>query len=242
MSKACHQCAVVAFPSIFYLYCVCSDTCFAPHTNPPIHPPIHVARYLDEIQCAAARVIEQVRIRAQEYGDVNGRYDSFHIRRGDFQYNDIWLTAQEIYDDNTHRYVPDGRTVFVASDETNKTFFDPFRSHYNLLFLDDFKDQIRNVNPNYYGMLDQLIASRGTVFVGAFYSTFTGYINRLRGYHAQKDKLPGYEEGQIESYYYVPKSLESYREVMRSYVSVQQAFWQQEFPVSWRDLNHDVTL
>jgi GDP-fucose protein O-fucosyltransferase len=109
-------------------------------------------------------------------------------------------------------------------------------------FLGDFKEQIKGISANYYGMLDQLIASRGNVFVGAFFSTFTGYINRMRGYHAQKDKLPGYEEGILESYYYVPDHMAPWRNVMRQYGAVQPAFWQQEFHVSWRDLDHDVTL
>jgi GDP-fucose protein O-fucosyltransferase len=198
--------------------------------------------YVDEIQCAAARVIEQVRIKAREHGDKDGRYDSFHIRRGDFQYEDIWLPAQEIYSDNTHLVVPDQRTVFIATDETNQTFFAPFLEHYNVYFLGDFKEQIKGISANYYGMLDQLIASRGNVFVGAFFSTFTGYINRMRGYHAQKDKLPGYEEGILESYYYVPDHMAPWRNVMRQFGAVQPAFWQQEFHVSWRDLDHDVTL
>lgn len=184
--------------------------------------------------------MEQVRKRAREHGDKEGRYDAFHIRRGDFQYDVMYLSAQEIYDNNTRTVVQDARTVFVATDERNKTFFDPLREHYNLLFLDDFKDQIEGINPNYYGMLDQLVASRGDVFVGAFYSTFTGYINRMRGHHAQKRKLGGHQDGLIESYYYVPESHEEFRRVMRSYHSVQQAFWQQEFPVCWRDIDHDV--
>jgi GDP-fucose protein O-fucosyltransferase len=197
-------------------------------------------RYLDEIQCGAARVIEQVRQRAQDHGNVNGRYDAFHIRRGDFQYLDVRLSAEEIYSENSRSVVPDGRTVFIATDERNKTFFDPFREHYHLVFLDDFADQIKDISPNHYGMLDQLVASRGDVFMGAFYSTFTGYINRMRGYHAQKQRLQGFEDGLIESYYYVPKHLEGYRSVMRTYGAVQPAFWQQEFHVAWRDLDHDV--
>jgi hypothetical protein len=39
-------------------------------------------RYVDEIQCAAAKIVHAVRQKARENGDPNGSYDSMHIRRG----------------------------------------------------------------------------------------------------------------------------------------------------------------
>jgi hypothetical protein len=110
--------------------------------------------------------------------------------------------APEIYNTTTRWFVPDGRTVYIATDEKNRSYFAPFQDHYNIVFLDNFQHLLRGINPNYYGMIDQLVASKAHVFVGALYSTFTGYINRLRGYHAQQDKIEGYEEGKIRSYYY----------------------------------------
>ena len=151
------------------------------------------------------------------------------------------LSAPEIYEGTTRAVVPDGHTVYIATDETNMTFFQTFQQHYNILFLHNFTHLIPDINPNYYGMIEQLVASKSEVFVGTFYSTFSAYINRFRGYHAQRNQLPGYELGHIQSYYYVPGTHEGFRTVMQNYVSVQQAFWQQEFPVAWRDINHDVT-
>jgi hypothetical protein len=202
-------------------------------------------RYVDEIQCAAARIVHKVRDIARNNdgtdANPNGSYDSMHIRRGDFQYKDMHMDAQEIYLNNTKDIIREGRTVYIASDEKNKTYFDPLRAHYKLYFLADFAKEIESVNPNYYGMLDQLVASRGEIFFGAFYSTFTGFINRMRGYHVQKQKREGdYEQGAIPSYYYVPKRLQEFRNVMRSYFPLQPAFWQQEFPIGWRDIDHDV--
>lgn len=195
-------------------------------------------RYIDEINCAAARIVQQVRKRAIEFGNTNGFYYSIHVRRGDFQYMLMHLPAEEIYQNNTKLNIPDGSTVYIATDEGNKTFFDPFRKHYNLLFLDHFQDQMQSINRNYYGMLDQLVASRGEIFWGAFYSTFTGYINRIRGYHAQKENLN--KMGKINSYYYVPKAIAHFRERMRTYHSLEPAFWQQEWPVAWRDIDFNV--
>jgi hypothetical protein len=60
---------------------------------------------------------------------------------------------------------------------------------------------------------------------------FTGYINRIRGYHADKEKRPGYEMGRIDSWYYV---LEDRFDHMLQYYPVKQSFYAREFPTSWR--------
>ena len=39
-------------------------------------------RYLDELQCAAARVVDKLHSIAQKNGEPNGQFDSFHVRRG----------------------------------------------------------------------------------------------------------------------------------------------------------------
>jgi hypothetical protein len=193
-------------------------------------------RYIDEIQCAAARIVNAVRQKAKENGSLDGVFDTFHIRRGDFQYKDTRVDADVIYE-NTKGILVENSTIFIATDEKNLTFFDHLRKHYNLLFLHDFEHLITGVNKNYYGMLDQLVASRGRTFSGAYYSTFTGYINRIRGYHSQKLKLPGHELGQINSYFYIPKYL---KDNMNHYMSLQPPLWGREFPVAWRDIDHDV--
>ena len=41
---------------------------------------------------------------------------------------------------------------------------------------------LQSINPNMYGMLDSIVCSRAKVFAGTYFSTFTGYIHRLRGY------------------------------------------------------------
>jgi GDP-fucose protein O-fucosyltransferase len=108
-------------------------------------------RYIDEIQCAAARVVHAVREISRSRGDPTGSYDSMHIRRGDFQYKDMHMDAEFIYSNNTATWMKDNRTVFVATDEKKKDYFDPLRKHYHLVFLNDFKDALGDVNSNFYG-------------------------------------------------------------------------------------------
>lgn len=59
---------------------------------------------------------------------------------------------------------------------------------------------------SFYGMLDQLVASKGRVFIGTWWSTLSGYVNRMRGYYIAKHKLEGYKDGTMESYYFFPVS------------------------------------
>lgn len=129
-------------------------------------------RYIDEMQCAAARIVSAIRKRAREHNKKNlaGDFDTFHIRRGDFQYKDTRISADEIYK-NVKDILTEGATVYIATDERDLTFFAPLRTHYNLLFMDDFRPQLRGVNKNYFGMIDQLVASRGRYFFGCWHST-----------------------------------------------------------------------
>jgi hypothetical protein len=193
-------------------------------------------RYVDEIQCAAARVVKAMREKARQHGSQNGQFDTFHIRRGDFQYKDTRVEAPVIYD-NIKDLVPEGTTIYIATDEKDRSFFQIFRQHYNVYFLDDFKEQLHGVNTNFYGMLDQRIASRGRTFIGCFYSTFTGYINRMRGYHSQKDKADGWEQGIINSWYYIPLHT---KDALREYRPIAPAMWAREFPIGWRDLDKGI--
>jgi len=60
----------------------------------------------------------------------------------------------------------------------------------------------------------------------------------MRGYHSQKEKLPGWDKGAIRSYYYVPlgNKLE-----MREYWPIKGPMWGREFPIGWRDIDHDLS-
>jgi len=91
---------------------------------------------------------------------------------------------------------------------------------------------------NYYGMIDQLVASRGRLFFGCWFSTFTGYIMRIRGYHSTKDKAPGYEHGELPTtYYYVTKDKQH---EMHKYAPLRGGFFSREYPTSWRDIDKGI--
>eukprot|EP00980_Cylindrotheca_fusiformis_P003484 scaffold781_cov132-Cylindrotheca_fusiformis.AAC.3 len=191
-------------------------------------------RYVDEIQCAAARVVHA--IREKYHSPV---FDSLHVRRGDFQYKGTRVSIEKLYS-MLSKQIPENATLFIATDEHDKTYFDMLKDHYRILFLDDFVEELGgDVNTNYYGMIDQLVASRGRIFYGCWFSTFTGYINRLRGYHSDNHQTPGYEMGIIPSYYYAMP--DRYMD-MQQYVPVKRSFYAREFPTSWTLIDSGVVV
>ena len=65
----------------------------------------------------------------------------------------------------------------------------------------------------------------------------TNYKIITKGYHADKDKLPGYENGIINSYYYV---LEDRFDHMQHYYPIKKVFYAREFPTAWRLIDTSV--
>ena len=73
---------------------------------------------------------------------------------------------------------------------------------------------------------------------GCWFSTFTGFIHRMRGYHSVNHKEEGYEDGRLPtSYYYVPIQNQK---VMHTYSAIRGAFFNREFPTSWRGIDASV--
>jgi len=129
-----------------------------------------------------------------------------HVRRGDFadQFDNVIVSIEKIYHSTKYTMKPNS-TVFIATDDKNKTYFEVLRQHYDICFLDDFADEINCLNSNYFGIIDQIVASKGDIFFGTYYSTLSAYVNRLRGYYSTRDKLPEYELGKLQSYYFSPR-------------------------------------
>jgi len=197
-------------------------------------------RYLDEIMCAAGRIVSKLRKMARKRDEKNkdGHFDTMHIRRGDFaeQYKDTQISAKKLFKKSKRELTP-GSILFIATDQSDKKYFKPFSDVYDVVYLSDFKDLISNLNVSYYPMLDQIIASKGRVFFGTYLSTFTGYITRLRGYYATKNQLDGYLEGSTKSYYFYP---DHQKYTLLEYRNVEQPFWTNEYPAAWRNIDKGI--
>jgi hypothetical protein len=163
--------------------------------------------YHDDIFCAAGKVVKLLHADAAALtgkpvqsaeaaspktlgGDTNrdATYFAFHIRRGDFQYFATRLSAEELWANTKHLLDPTVTTlIYIATDEQNKTFFAPFmQPPYTVKFLDSYLDLTPRkegtvLNLNHVGMMEQVICANAHTFIGTPFSTFTGYITRMRG-------------------------------------------------------------
>ena len=115
------------------------------------------------------------------------RYNAAHIRRGDFQYDDVRnLEPAEIMDNTADVLIPQ-EALYIATDERNDSLVPgPWRARYTagVFTMRNFSHivEMHNVPKIWYGMLDQLVCTQAKNFVGSRLSTFTGYIYRMRGY------------------------------------------------------------
>ena len=102
-------------------------------------------------------------------------WSSLHVRRGDLQFKAVKIPAEEWYN-NTYEIWQKNEILFIATDERNKTFFDPIKKYHDLRFLDDYWElaQLGDLESSYLGMVDTIVASHGRAFAGTWFSTFTG--------------------------------------------------------------------
>ena len=147
--------------------------------------------YHDSIYCAAGKIVKAVQLESALLNPSNvpdrhgaGGYSALHVRRGDLQYKKVKISAAEWYNNTKEIWKPN-EILYIATDEKDKSFFNDLAKHHTLRFLDDYWDMagLSDLDPNYMGMIDTIVASRGRAFAGTWFSTFSGYINRLRGYH-----------------------------------------------------------
>jgi len=151
-----------------------------------------------------------------------------HARRGDLQYKKVKIPAEEWYENTKEVWKPQ-EILYIATDERNKTFFDPIAKHHEIRFLDNYFELagLGDLDPNWFGMIDTIVASRGRAFAGTFFSTFTGYINRLRGYHGLSMKDSWYS--------WLPR-----KNKMHEWEHVNDFAYAYEWPEGWVGIDADV--
>uniref|UniRef100_A0A7S2DLB8 O-fucosyltransferase family protein n=1 Tax=Octactis speculum TaxID=3111310 RepID=A0A7S2DLB8_9STRA len=171
--------------------------------------------YKDSLFCVASKIVESLR---SESG--GGEFSTFHIRRGDLQYKSVKVDGKEILDTSLG-YLEEGELCYIATDEKSRDFFAPLANRYRLRYLGDYMEHLDGISPNFYGMIEQIVAAQGRTFTGTFFSTFTGYITRLRGYY-------GFEDN--KTFYFAPKDKIL---AFHSQTWPTNPYYTREWPLAW---------
>jgi hypothetical protein len=92
---------------------------------------------------------------------ADATYFAYHIRRGDFQYDEARLDPAEIWNNTKHLLDPAvTRLIYIATDEKNKTLFAPFMKDFKVRFFRDITDLAKlgssHLNQNHVGMVEQV--------------------------------------------------------------------------------------
>lgn len=167
--------------------------------------------------CAAGKIVHS----------LPAEFSTLHIRRGDLQFKEVKISAEEWYN-NTKEIWKQNETLYIATDERNKTWFDPIAKHHPLRFLDDYWDiaKLGDLDSMFLGMVDTIVASRGRAFAGTWFSTFSGYIIRMRGYHGFPSQTAWYS--------YLPR-----KTIMHKFEFPHGNYHAREFQSGWVGIDGD---
>jgi hypothetical protein len=244
----------------FYTYLYWADMHVAKIYKRIVRDRLH---YHDQLFCFAGYIVKRLHEEASELtgkpipsllhvepktggGNTNldATYFSFHIRRGDFQYKETRLPAEEIW--GSIRPMLNAsvtRLIYISTDEKDREFFRPFttdNSQYRLRYFSDFEADLRKkfptFNANMIGMVEQIVCANGHTFFGTPRSSFTGYITRMRGY---------YRDGRYKRTFYFIKR---YMFDLQRHKKLVGPFWAREFEIAhrnaddyWQEEQEDVT-
>ena len=116
-------------------------------------------------------------------------WSAMHVRHGDLQYTSMQLSPQKLLD-ATAGWLGGGEAtgaelLYVATDEPRLDWFQPLEGRHRLRFLKDFPGEVAGLPNDLLGMVEQVVLAHGRTFTGTWFSTFSAYACRLRGYYGR---------------------------------------------------------
>lgn len=119
-----------------------------------------------------------------------GPFNSIHVRRNDFldaRKNDLeCVNAPDklLNMVNQLPFADHGLPIYIATDESNRSFFSEVKKKYKIYFYEDFEYNFGNdfdQDDLHIAVLEQTICSQSENFFGTYLSTFSKRINVMRG-------------------------------------------------------------
>ncbi len=142
----------------------------------------HHLRFHRDIFSTAERILDALNLEA---------FDALQVRRNDFQYAETQTSSQKICD-NVKVLFDKQLPIYIATDEERDEIFEQLAAGFNsprIICWADVEAVYDEPIPfAWIGILEQLICVAARRFVGTDLSTFTAYINRLRGYVLAPDQ------------------------------------------------------
>lgn len=137
---------------------------------------------------------------AKQIASALGEYHAVVVRRNEFiQY----YPQTDINIETIHKHIaeaaPPGSQLLIATDEIDRSFFDLLTRRYRVLYVRDLVTQAApslDWSQRYRtSCIEQNLCALADSFVGTRLSTFSAYINRLRGYHGCGDTRVRFTDG-----------------------------------------------
>jgi hypothetical protein len=123
---------------------------------------------------------------AKKVKNILKSFNAIHVRRNDFLRVRKESAESQMIElkFNLKNKITNKSPLYIATDEKDKKVFDFLKKDYEIFFLEDFFKDLKN----YEAMaLDQTICSEAEVFLGSKLSTYTDYINIIRGVNEKQD-------------------------------------------------------
>lgn len=202
----------------FYAFLHFTNSTIDNHYKRLVRDTLH---YRDEVFCTAGKIVHALQREAALPSSTPSFFSALHVRRGDLQFKEVKISAEEWYNNSKELWRPN-ELLYIATDEKNKTWFEPIQKHRPIKFLDDYSEMagLANVDSVYIGLIETIIASHGRTFVGTWFSTFSNYINRLRGYNGRSMEDSWYS--------YLPR-----KSKMHGWEYPNGNYGAREFPIAW---------
>ena len=118
-------------------------------------------------------------------------FNAIHVRRTDHKISASMTPSHWLNSMAQKHFLKISAALYVATDELNRTWFEPFyRAGYQLYFSDEFFNPSgRSFDMDIKGLYEQVICIHAQLFVGSKSSSFSGFIYRSRREVMRRDGL-----------------------------------------------------